>query len=306
MAQLELTRFAIADERERALLRLLCSGVECESESKVTRRTRIGQLMYTPDDIKIAEPQPNQRPWAGLLYIERAYEVPKGPDRTITFTGRIGITGPNAYAEQAQAWVHKHITDSPKPMGWDNQIGTSLGILAGVKDERGLGSEYIGKTGWGIRGAWYWQAVAGNIMTYAALGTSFVFGRGEQLTLPPFGEITPKEMRQPTPFQPVQQLQQVVPVAYGAPDLVEVTVFGNVEARAVAFNVFLDGRPGRHDPDIDRRVLVADASLGMQLTFPRWRGWFVKFKMTERSRELNRKSGVGSQRWGALTFGQAF
>ena len=94
--------------------------------------------------------------------------------RAITYTGLVGITGQHALTEQAQKLIHKHITDSPEPKGWDNQIGTSLGLLASVKDRRALRSVPIGTNGWSINSAGYWQAVAGNVMTYAGHG-SLVF-----------------------------------------------------------------------------------------------------------------------------------
>lgn len=296
--QVERSRHGVSDAPERKLLRLLCSGFGCNSEGPVTRRTRIGQLMYTPNDITIAAPQADQRPWAGMLYVEREYKVPMGPDRFITYTGRVGITGPHALAEEAQKWVHKHITDSAEPQGWDNQIGTSLGILASVKDQRRLGSMALSSIGWDIESAWHWQAAAGNIMTYAAIGASFLIGQDQPPVVPDLGDIGNKRINMF--LLPPQALPD------RTAGWVDWAVFGEVEARAVAFNVFLDGRPGRPDPDVDRRVLVADASLGFQLTFPRMKGWFVKFKMTERSRELKQKSGVGSQRWGALTVGRVF
>lgn len=296
--QIELTRKGAVAGREQHMLRWLCRGFGCRSAGEVTRRTRFGQLMYTPNDITIAAPQPLQRPWAGLLYAERSYEIRVNDERSITFTGRAGITGRYSFAEEAQKFVHKYITDSEEPRGWDNQVGGSLGLLGSVKDRRALRPWDFGSAGWSLKPSWYWQAVAGNIMTYAALGASFSIGANQPPLPPePDGVIHDKRF---DPFSLAPRPSSCLWLAW-----LECTVFGNVEARAVAFNVFLDGRPGRDDPGIGRRTLVADASIGVRLTFP-GEGSFLQLKMTERSREIDRRAGVGSQRWGAFTFGSAF
>ncbi|MCL1046553.1 lipid A deacylase LpxR family protein [Shewanella electrodiphila] len=76
--------------------------------------------MWTPTEIAYDYPQPNERPYAGLLELE-------------SFTGQfssslaqknwlsIGVMGPASFADELQTIVHK-ITGSTTPKGWDYQI----------------------------------------------------------------------------------------------------------------------------------------------------------------------------------------
>ena len=78
----------------------------------------------------------------------------------------------------------------------------------------------------------------------------------------------------------------------------------------MAHNVFLDGPMFRNGPSVDRRVLVADASVFARLDFPKTRRfcgpWFVHFRATRRSPEFRSTKAVHSQSFGALTVGTEF
>lgn len=81
----------------------------------------IGQSLFTPQDIKIAANQPNDRPWAAYLYGSVGLAtVTKNHLDELEFTA--GVVGPLALGEQTQKFIHNRISDSPIPKGWDNQI----------------------------------------------------------------------------------------------------------------------------------------------------------------------------------------
>jgi lipid A 3-O-deacylase len=89
------------------------------------------------------------------------------------------------------------------------------------------------------------------------------------------------------------------------------TAFGSVEGRVVAYNVFLDGRPWRDDPDVKRRKFVHDLVAGTRFDFPGTRTashgpWFIQFKITRRSKEFRSSLPVPRHRFAALTIGTEF
>ena len=87
----------------------------------------IGQKIYTPRNIKLTQPQLNDRPYAGYLYFflntNVVYE-----NIIDSFGINIGLTGDISFGEQAQKIVHD-IIGSPKPMGWQYQIPNEILLM---------------------------------------------------------------------------------------------------------------------------------------------------------------------------------
>ena len=79
----------------------------------------IGQRMFTPKE-RFEEPDPRDRPYAGLLFAGLTYN---GRDRhSLRSTSLdVGIVGPSALAEQTQNRVHKAI-GVDQFLGWDHQL----------------------------------------------------------------------------------------------------------------------------------------------------------------------------------------
>jgi lipid A 3-O-deacylase len=80
----------------------------------------INQLMYTPEDIRIATNQPGDHPWVGTLTVFQESWRYVGKD-LVRSRISVGVLGPSSGAEQSQKIVHK-IVGSAEPMGWDNQL----------------------------------------------------------------------------------------------------------------------------------------------------------------------------------------
>lgn len=99
----------------------------------------IGQNIYTPADIQISEPQPDDRPYAGWLYggfsLQRRGLTADLWPTLESFEIQLGIVGPESLAEQAQTWIHQ-IRGFDLPQGWDNQLKTEPGIA--IRYWRGL------------------------------------------------------------------------------------------------------------------------------------------------------------------------
>lgn len=90
----------------------------------------LGHNMYTPSDIRLPSSRipPKDRPYAAWAYIGINREVYSSDERYWRYGLDIGCMGPCAHGEQLQKWIHKYITDSPGPQGWDSQIHNELGI----------------------------------------------------------------------------------------------------------------------------------------------------------------------------------
>lgn len=80
----------------------------------------VRNLMYTPQDISIAEPQPDDRPWAGstVLVVDRRR---KSGDWYDCAGVSVGVAGRLSGSAELQTWFHDLI-GTQEPMGWDNQI----------------------------------------------------------------------------------------------------------------------------------------------------------------------------------------
>lgn len=288
----------------RRLGERLCAPMGCTGYALLSTETNVGQLMYTPRDITIGAAQPHDRPWAGLLYVEQAYAFLSPDQRTLTtLTGQIGATGKLSLAEPVQKLWHRLI-DRPLPQGWDHQIGGQIGVLASA--ERRTARETLSFDLWRdvrLNTATYWRVAAGNIQTYAAAGVAVVVGKDLPPVSPPPPGIGNKlhggARRTGTGMSSCM-------VTW-----VQCTAFASVEARAVAYNVFLDGRLFGDDPSVRRRGFVHEAVVGSRFDFPSTRTrshgpWFLQVKITRRSPEFRSSLPVPKHRVAAVTFGTEF
>ncbi len=288
------------DHGARAVTDAVCRWFDCGDNTFLSSQANVGQLMYTPRDITRSEAQTQDRPWAGLLYYEQAVSLLSPDQRTLTtLTGQIGVTGPASLAEPVQKLAHR-LLDRPRPQGWDHQIGGTLGILASAERRTALDalSADLGRDVH-VNTATYWRLTAGNLQTYAAAGLAIVIGKD----LPPVS---------PPPPGIGNKLRTGVPVITScmAPWL-QCTAFGSVEARVVAYNVFLDGRLLKDDPSVRRRNFVHDLVIGTRFDFPNTRTelhgpWFIQFKVTRRSPEFRSSIPVPRHRVAAVTIGTEF
>ena len=78
-------------------------------------------------------------------------------------------------------------------------------------------------------------------------------------------------------------------------------LFANVEARAVARNIFLDGNTFTAGPHVDKNTMVYDGSAGAALT---WRRWQLSYTLNHRSREF--KGQTKADIFGAVNLSMKF
>lgn len=84
----------------------------------------VAQQIFTPGNLAAPIPLPEDRPYAGYLfiggYLQRQGRM-AGVDTLDQFQLDLGIVGPSSLAEDAQVWIHEAF-DGEDPGGWDNQL----------------------------------------------------------------------------------------------------------------------------------------------------------------------------------------
>ncbi|CCQ74324.1 lipid A deacylase LpxR family protein [Magnetospira sp. QH-2] len=242
----------------------------------------LGQNIYTPSDIRIAQLIPNERPYAGWLY---------GGVGLASDTGRrldnlqlsIGMVGPAALAGETQAFVH-NIIDSPDPKGWSHQLHNEPGIVLTYErqwrnwyefDFLGLEVDATPRAGGSL----------GNIYTHAEVGLTARVGDD----LP--SDYGPPRIRPSLPgsdfFLPTEGLGWYL--------------FAGVGGRLVGRNIFLDGNSFRGSHSVDKERLVGDLQGGLAVTWGRVR---VAYTHIIRSKEYVGQGAI--DRFGALSLSVRF
>lgn len=85
----------------------------------------ITQIIVSPNDLSIAEPQPDDSPWAGILGIYGS--LSSYDNRRLTAVQLyFGCMGPCSQAEDVQKFVHEDLGRGVPPKGWANQLDTKI------------------------------------------------------------------------------------------------------------------------------------------------------------------------------------
>ena len=148
-------------------------GFQDRPDSEKALTFSVGQNIYTPKDIEKKELIKDDRPYAGITYIEIGFHR-KFENRMHTFGLCAGIVGPHSYAEQLQTFGHD-ILNSDEANGWDHQLEDEpvLCLIYNYKRKffqsnigSGFGGDAVFNTGGGI----------GNVKTYYNIGMLMRYG----------------------------------------------------------------------------------------------------------------------------------
>ncbi len=216
----------------------------------------VGQNLYTPSDVTTRAANPNDRPYAGWLYGSVGMTT-LVRDRLDELELTLGVVGPEALGEQTQKFIHRHVTDSNTPKGWNNQLDTEPGIVLSWQRRwpRGFGGDwhYDVLDRWRLRAEPNVNVSLGNIYTYAGTGVMFTFGPSKEL------QDTPPRVK---PAMSGTGYFATPENNWGW------NLFAGVDGRAVARNIFLDGNSfDSNSPSVDKKHFVADAVAGIAFTF---------------------------------------
>lgn len=224
----------------------------------------LGQNLYTPDDITQAQPQPNDRPWAGFLYgaVGMTSLIDNHVD-DIELTA--GVVGPAALGEPIQKFIHRQI-GAEKPEGWDNQIKNEPGLMLAWRrrwpDTFSLTTDELAFSMEPNLGA-----TVGNIYTLAETGLTFrLTPRDDQW------QDTPLHVRPSLPgsgfFRPHRNRLGWM-------------LFAGLQGRGVLQNIFLDGNTFTDSPHAEKNHFVMDANAGVALTYGNFRLSYTAVYRTE-------------------------
>lgn len=247
----------------------------------------IGQNLYTPRNIKIEAPQPDDRPWAAWLY---------GSVGLVTVTDNhldelelsLGVVGPAAGGKMVQRFVHNYISDSDEPRGWGNQIKNEPGII--ISWERRWPHYMAERIGEGLffSASPHIGTSLGNIYTHAEGGISF--------RLSPYDDRFADLPARVRPAMPGTGY-------YPSPeDGWSWAVFAGATGRAVGRNIFLDGNSFRNDtPSVDTKHFVYDIDFGADLILGENR---LSYTVVRRSKEFEGQENTSV--FGAVTLSRRF
>ena len=244
-----------------------------------------GQNMYTPRDITIATPQPNDRPWAAWLYIGAVAQSVKD-DRLHTVEFDLGIVGPPALGRQVQTAWH-NLVDAAEPRGWDNQIRTEPGFLLTYLHKRRYGEIS------GVQLVPHIGATIGTIATFARAGALLRFGQNMTGFGPdgiePGGAMLKNTRRR-------QDAGRSQPYEW--------FVFAGADGRLIGHNTSLDGSLFRSGPSVATRDYVYDFLTGVSMRIDALR---VSVTRINRSEEFYTPlGGGGKQQFYSVNIGIEF
>jgi len=242
----------------------------------------VGQNMYTPRDIALADQPPDDRPYAGWLYATIGLGV-DSPHQSDIFALTVGVVGPAALAEQSQKFIHR-ITGSAEPQGWDMQLKNEPGIeLAYQRRWRDVAKGTFAGLEYDVTP--HAGGALGNVYTYANAG--FTVRYGKRLT----SDLGPLRIRPSPPGS-----------GFFVPsDTFSWYAFVGVDGRAVARNIFLDGNTWRDSRSVDKESLVGDLHWGLAVT---WKGVRATYTHVRRTREFETQGQ--SSDFGAFAVSVAF
>jgi len=216
----------------------------------------IGQNIYTPSDISLSNPPADDRPYAGWLYTGIGLVSDDG-----TWQDKmeldLGVVGPYSLADETQTRWHRTF-GFQQPKGWKYQLKNEPGFaLYYEKSRRSLYeiplSNIIPIKHLGVDLTPHVGLALGNVLTYGAAGLTARFGDD----LP--ADFGPPKIRPNLPgsdyFKPSDSFGWYL--------------FGGLEGRVVARNIFLDGNTFQSSRSVDKNPVVADFQAGAALTF--WR-----------------------------------
>jgi len=233
----------------------------------------LGQNMYTPSDITVDDPPPGQRPYAGWLYgsIGLIAEWGERLERLDQLELSLGVVGPPSLAEPVQRFVHRYITHSPDPRGWERQLKTEPAVvLTWQRSWRRFLYDSVSDLRFDV--VPHAGAAVGNVFTHADAGLTLRVGNDLPLDYGP------------------PRIQPSLPGAgfFIPPKTLRWYLFAGVEGRAVARNIFLDGNTFAVSRSVDKEPLVGDLQFGFAVT---WRNARLSYTHVVRTPEYEGQDG---------------
>ena len=249
----------------------------------------LAQTIYTPRDGDRREPDPDDRPYAGVLTVGVGFNLRDG-DALRSNELLLGVVGPASGARGTQSFFH-HVFDSQHFRGWSHQLENEPVFMLRHQRSQRQGEGRVHFLGAPL--AWdaitSWGAALGNLRTAAEVGLELRLGRA----LPDdFGSNPARSGPEGRPPGSAWHGEAPSFAWHG---------FLAFQGRWVLRDITLDGNSFRDGPSVDRRPWVADVALGLALRSGRWRAALAR---TWRSREFDGQRSPPS--FGSLVIARSF
>lgn len=267
-------------------VRTLNRGFESIHPGHYTSRNMVvtaGQAMYTPRNKQASGVIADDRPYAGWLYLGLGYNA-RDARQMDTVEVNLGMVGPASLAERSQDFIHS-LRGIQRFNGWGNQLHNELGlqVVAERKNKIWISDNKFGPQFDAIS---HYGASLGNVATYANAGLELRMGS----RLPnDFGTA---------PIRPASDSNAPLAEGAAARRLASNALHGFValDARVVAWDIFLDGNTFGDSHHVAKKNLVGDLSAGLAW---QWPGGKLTYAYYMRSKEFKTQSK--EHRYGSLT-----
>lgn len=227
----------------------------------------LGHGIFTPSDWWRSEPDPQDRPYAGVLVLGFDYNG-RDADSMTTTTLNVGVVGPAAGAKELQNLVHAAL-GGKEFQGWAHQVRNEP--VFSIAYQR-LRKWYVSnQPGWAsdvvVRGG----GSVGNLATFANVGGEVRFGPwipdnfGSAPLLPAAENAAPS----------VPQHSSGRMLIHG---------FVAFDVRHVLHDITLDGNTWSDFAGVERKDVIADLGIGISM---HWRGWKIAFARYLRTKEFD-------------------
>jgi len=210
----------------------------------------MGQNIYTPENTFTENPVPNQRPYAGWLYMGFGLMANQGSNRYDKIKLEIGIIGPASLAEDVQTFWHS-LFGLHVPEGWDHQLENELGVVLYYEQAYRihppgklftLEYDLVPHIGGSL----------GNVFTYGSAGYTIRLGRGLEKDFGP------------------PRIQPSLPGGgYFSKSALNWYLFAGMQGRVVLRNIFLDGNTFTESLSVKKKHLVGDFQAGITFQWER-------------------------------------
>jgi hypothetical protein len=246
----------------------------------------LAQEIHTPEDITLENPPQDDRPYAGILYVDSVV-YRRTPRMNDAWTLRLGVVGPASHADDTQKWFHDLIDDD-EPRGWHTQLPNELVVNLGyTADFRGPAGELSDSVSWRVR-----PMVTAEVGTYAT-----VVGAGALLE---FGYNLPRSTQGVSSLR--NGLNAASVVGWRA-DEAELSVSGNIGLVGYVAERFLplDGTISRDSRSVDYDPSIAVVTVGATA---RYRDYALNFNVAFSEGSIEGRGDVVE--FGALTISRRF
>jgi hypothetical protein len=88
----------------------------------------VGQEMFTPQNLRLSEPEKGDRPYDGYTYFELGKKIERKKDEYKQLSFRVGAVGDKSKAKRLQKFAHNDLSLGTDPKGWDTQNKSELAL----------------------------------------------------------------------------------------------------------------------------------------------------------------------------------